>query len=259
MPYSITRSSLTDMSHAMPPIRPEEGKRAEVAAMFDRIAPRYDLLNRVLSLGIDVTWRKAAVRTLRRRLSGRHPDELLDVATGTADLAIELLKLEPARVVGLDPSVGMLELGLQKITSKGLDHRIELIEGASEELPLPANRFSGATVAFGVRNFEDLDAGLREINRVLIPGAPLVVLEFSRPQGAIFGPLFSFYFGKVLPRIGRVVSGDASAYTYLPESVASFPDGEAFLKVMEGAGFVSTERRKLTFGIATLYSGLASA
>lgn len=249
-----------------PPPDQAPGKQAQVAAMFDRIAPRYDFLNRALSLGIDTRWRTAAVRLLRQELAAsperqpfRLPGEgarLLDVATGTADLALELAGLRPAEVVGVDPSEGMLALGREKVAARGLDGRVTLTVGASEQLPFADDAFDGATVAFGVRNFEDRRAGLAEIARVLRPSAPLIVLEFSRPHGVI-APLFELYFRHLLPRIGGLVSGDGGAYAYLHDSVQVFPDGEAFLAELEASGFAPSRWEPLTFGIASLYSGRA--
>ena len=232
------------------------GKRADVAAMFDRIAPRYDLLNRVLSLGIDKLWRRTTLRELDRRLGGQPAGLVLDLATGTADLAIALARRQAERVVGVDPSVGMLEVGRQKVEAKKLGRRVTLEEGHSEALPFPDRHFDAAAVAFGVRNYENLQAGLRETARVLKPQAPLVVLEFSRPAAFPIKQLYGFYFRQVLPRIGGLVSGDAGAYTYLPESVNVFPDGDDFLDEMRRAGFEAPRRKTLTFGIATVYSAV---
>lgn len=243
-----------------PPIEPAAGKRAQVASMFDRIAPRYDVLNRVLSAGIDVRWRKRAVAVLRDALTVAHGRSnalrLLDVATGTADLAIEAALLAPREVVGVDPSEGMLALGREKVTAKGLDGVVRLEVGASEALPYDDDAFDGALVAFGVRNFEDRRAGLREMARVLKPDAPLVVLEFSEPAGPI-APLFGFYFRRVLPKIGGLVSGDMGAYGYLHDSVQVFPSGQAFLDELGTCGFAPQRAERLTFGIASLYLATA--
>lgn len=240
-----------------PSIVPARGKTAQVEAMFDEIAPRYDLLNRVLSFGIDVWWRKRAVAWLGEALGGRRPDRLLDVATGTADLAVEALSLGPREVVGVDLSEGMLSHGREKLRKKGLDRRVPLVQGDATHLPFGDAEFDGALVAFGVRNFEDLEAGLAGIRRVLKPGAALVVLEFSHPTAFPVKQGYAFYSKHVLPRIGRTVSGSAEAYEYLPESVAAFPDGEAFLRVFRAAGFQNVEARPLTFGIVSLYRGRA--
>ena len=240
-----------------PPPGQAAGKAADVEAMFDAIAPRYDLLNRVLSFGIDRGWRKKAVAMLREGLAGRTPDRLLDVATGTADLAVEALSLGPREVVGVDISDGMLAVGRDKVSARGLDGRITLVQGDAAALPFEPASFDGALVAFGVRNFESLEAGLAGIRRVLRPGAPLVVLEFSHPTAFPVKQGYAFYSRHVLPRVGRAVSGHGEAYEYLPESVALFPDGADFLTVMQRAGYKSTVARPLTFGIASLYRGTA--
>ena len=224
--------------------------------MFDEIAPRYDLLNRVLSFGVDVWWRKRAIALLADGLRGR-PEFLLDVATGTADLAIEALSLDPDQVVGVDISDGMLEGGRQKLRRRGLDGRVALVQGDAADLPFEPAAFDGATVAFGVRNFEDLRAGLEGIRRVLRPGAPLVVLEFSHPTAFPVKQGYEFYSRHVLPRVGEAVSGSSEAYEYLPESVEAFPDGEDFLAVMREAGFSDLRAEPLTFGISSLYRGRA--
>ncbi|MEM8601154.1 MAG: bifunctional demethylmenaquinone methyltransferase/2-methoxy-6-polyprenyl-1,4-benzoquinol methylase UbiE [Bacteroidota bacterium] len=244
-------------SPTAPPPGQAEGKREQVAAMFDRIAPRYDLLNRTLSLGIDVRWRKRAIRILADRLTAP-PERLLDVATGTADLAIAAHEaLTPAETIGVDPSEGMLAYGREKVTERGLDGAVRLDVGASEALPYPDAHFDGALVAFGVRNFEHLRNGLHEIRRVLRPNSPLVVLEFSRPRTPGLRQAYQFYFTQVLPRIGRTVSGDAGAYTYLPDSVRVFPDGDDFLREMRETGYRDLHVEPLTFGIASLYAGRA--
>jgi demethylmenaquinone methyltransferase/2-methoxy-6-polyprenyl-1,4-benzoquinol methylase len=242
---------------AKPSIGPASGKTAQVEAMFDEIAPRYDLLNRVLSFGIDVWWRKRAVAWLGESLGAHRPDRLLDVATGTADLAVEALSLGPREVVGVDLSEGMLSFGREKVRKRGLDRRITLVQGDAAALPFDDAAFGGALVAFGVRNFESLEAGLAGIRRVLKPGAPLVVLEFSHPTAFPVKQGYAVYSKHVLPRIGRTVSGSSEAYEYLPESVAAFPDGEAFLGVFRAAGFRDVEARPLTFGIVSLYRGRA--
>ena len=239
-----------------PPIGQAEGKREQVEAMFDEIAPRYDLLNRVLSFGIDVWWRKRAVRLLGQALTGA-PSRLLDVATGTADLAIEALSLNPTQVIGVDISAGMLDLGREKVQTKGLAERIDLVQADSIALPFGDEHFDGALVAFGVRNFEDLPGGLIEIRRVLRPGAPLVVLEFSHPRAFPIKQAYEAYSKHILPRIGKTISKSDEAYTYLPESVAAFPDGAAFLNEMKAAGFTDTLAKPLTFGVVSLYRGLA--
>lgn len=242
-----------------PPLEPTEGKRLEVAAMFDRVAPRYDFLNRVLSAGTDIRWRNKAIKMLDEHIPGGAVGKtLLDVATGTADLAINAARLNPKEIVGVDPSEGMLNVGKKKIADKKLDEIIRLEVGAGETLPFESDTFDGAMVAFGVRNFEDRLGGLREINRVLKPGCPLVVLEFSQPRGPI-APLFGFYFHRILPKIGGLISGDSGAYTYLHDSVQVFPSGQDFLDEMIQIGFRDTSAKRLTFGIASIYVGKAGS
>lgn len=236
-----------------PPVGEAEGKREQVEAMFDAIAPRYDLLNRVLSLGIDQRWRKKAIARLR----GDRPQRILDVATGTADLALLAATLDPDRVVGIDISEEMLRVGREKVARRGLEDRIVLRRGSAEKIPFSDHQFDAALVAFGVRNFEDLNQGLSDIHRVLRPGGLLVVLEFSQPRAFPVKQLYRFYSRHILPRIGRTVSHDDGAYQYLPDSVAAFPDGEAFLSRLRGAGFTELAWHPLTFGIASLYEGRA--
>ncbi len=236
-----------------PPPGESPGKRDAVAAMFDDIAPRYDLLNRVLSMGIDQLWRDEAIRTLE----ADHPRRILDVATGTADLAIKALKLDPEKVVGVDISEAMLALGREKILKISAEDRIELRNGDAEKLPFSDSQFDAALVAFGVRNFENLDRGLREIRRVLAPSARLVVLEFSHPRAFPVKQVYKFYSHVILPFVGRVVSKNDAAYRYLPASVDVFPSGDAFLEKLREAGYVDAEWKPLTFGIAALYSARA--
>src|SRR5690554_2222029 len=216
-----------------PPIGEVEGKKQQVEEMFDAIAPRYDLLNRILSLGIDRSWRRKAVEMLREE----SPKRILDVATGTADLAIEALALDPKKIVGVDLSEEMLKIGRQKVEKLGETDRIQLRRGDSERLPFSDKQFDAALVAFGVRNFENLRKGLSEIARVLKPGGTLVVLEFSHPRAFPVKQLYQLYSKHVLPRIGNAVSKNDGAYRYLPDSVAAFPDGDAFLSEMKVAGF----------------------
>lgn len=239
-----------------PPIGEAAGKKAQVEAMFDAIAPRYDLLNRLLSLGIDRGWRTKAVRFAAAALDGR-PRRVLDVATGTADLAVEALRMEPEEVVGVDLSEEMLARGREKLRERGLGDRVTLQRGDAENLPFPDDHFDAALVAFGVRNFEHLQAGLREMRRVLRPGGILVVLELSTPRRFPFRQLYDLYTLRLLPLVGRLVSGDRGAYTYLPESIRAFPDGPAFLRQLEQAGFTDRAERRLTFGVASLYRGRA--
>ena len=235
-----------------PPIGEQEGKAEAIENMFDAIAPRYDLLNRVLSFGIDRYWRWRAVRLL----SDEQPTRVLDVATGTADLAIRAERmLHPREVVGIDLSAEMLAYGRNKIEEQGLSSRISLVQGDAADLPFDDDAFDAALVAFGVRNFEDLGAGLRGIGRVLRPGGRLVVLEFSQPQAVPIKQLYGWYSRHVLPRIGGALSPDQGAYEYLPNSVAAFPSGPDFLTRMEASGFANLHWTPLTFGIASLYHG----
>ncbi|PQJ34092.1 bifunctional demethylmenaquinone methyltransferase/2-methoxy-6-polyprenyl-1,4-benzoquinol methylase [Salinibacter sp. 10B] len=235
-----------------PPIGEVEGKAEAVEKMFDTIAPQYDLLNRVLSFGIDQYWRTRAIRLL----DDEQPTRVLDVATGTADLAIKAEQmLHPREVVGIDLSAEMLAYGRTKIDRQGLSPRISLVQGDAQNLPFGDHSFDAAMVAFGVRNFEDLNAGLRGIRRVLRPGGRLVVLEFSRPRTFPIKQLYAWYSRHVLPRIGGTLSPDAGAYEYLPNSVAEFPDGTDFLDRMNDSGFAELLWEPLTFGIASLYRG----
>jgi demethylmenaquinone methyltransferase/2-methoxy-6-polyprenyl-1,4-benzoquinol methylase len=233
------------------PYGSEAGKKAEVQQMFDRIAPKYDLLNRVLSLGIDVGWRKRAIGYLK----AQRPQEILDVATGTADVAILMAKiLQPARVVGIDIANQMLDFGRVKIKNAGLEGVISLETGDSEQLRFEHNAFDAVTVAFGVRNFENLEKGLAEMCRVLRPGGRAVILEFSKPRAFPFKQLYNAYFAYVLPLIGRLTSRDVRAYTYLFESVQVFPEGDDFLQILTKTGFQDPVCERLTLGICSIYS-----
>ena len=232
------------------PYRPEGSKKEQVAEMFNAISPKYDALNRILSAGIDQSWRRKTLREIR----ATGALNLLDVATGTADLALALAKGIPgSKVVGVDISAGMLEVGRSKVRARDLEGRVRLDLGDGEQLPYEESSFGAVTVAFGVRNFENLEQGLRDMRRVLEPGGTLAVLEFSQPTVWPIRSLYLFYFKNILPRIGRMVSKDASAYTYLPNSVQAFPYGEAFAAKLREAGFKSVRVRPLTFGIASLY------
>ena len=224
-------------------------KKEQVAQMFNSISGRYDFLNHFLSLGIDKRWRKKAIRILK----SANPKLILDVATGTGDFALQALSINPEKIVGVDISEGMLEVGRKKVEQRRLSNKIELLLADSENLPFPDNNFDAVTVGFGVRNFENLKKGLREINRVMKPGALLVVLEFSRPSRFPFKQVYNFYFKLILPRIGRLVSRDKSAYTYLPESVEAFPDGEKFVAILKETGFKNSACKPLTFGVSSIY------
>ena len=234
------------------PYTQQGSKKSQVSNMFDNIAPYYDFLNRFLSLGIDTIWRKKAINQLK----SNQPQLILDIATGTADVAIETAgRLQPEKITGLDISNEMLEIGRKKIKKRGLDSVIELIQGDSENLPFQDNTFDAITVAFGVRNFEHLEAGLSEMERVLKPGGKLVVLEFSRPTIFPFKQLFNFYFKNILPQIGKLTSKDPKAYQYLYESVQAFPDGKDFLTILGKTGFKSSQCIPLTLGICSIYTG----
>jgi demethylmenaquinone methyltransferase / 2-methoxy-6-polyprenyl-1,4-benzoquinol methylase len=234
------------------PYKHEQGsKKEQVGKMFDAIAPRYDFLNHFLSLGIDKSWRKKAIK----KLKNKNVNSLLDIATGTGDLAITALKMLGCNIKGIDISEQMLAMGQRKIEKLQLDQRINLIQGDSENLPFESDNFDAITVAFGVRNFENLDKGLQEMHRVLKPGGIAVVLEFSKPQHFPFKHIYNFYFKYILPTIGRMVSKDMAAYTYLPESVQQFPCGTAFTEHLEKVGYKKCSITSLTFGIATIYTG----
>ncbi|MFK8103094.1 MAG: bifunctional demethylmenaquinone methyltransferase/2-methoxy-6-polyprenyl-1,4-benzoquinol methylase UbiE [Saprospiraceae bacterium] len=220
--------------------------------MFNNIAPYYDFLNRLLSLGIDKSWRKQAIKLLEEQA----PKYVLDVATGTADVAIACQKqLNTDKIIGVDISSEMLEIGKKKIKKLGLTEKIELKLGDSENLPFEDNTFDAVTVAFGVRNYENLEKGLIEMRRVLKQDGRLIVLEFSRPTIFPFKQLFNGYFKYVLPTIGKLTSKDPKAYQYLYESVQAFPDGDDFLKVLSKTGYKSNQCKALTLGICSIYSG----
>ena len=243
------------MDKTVKPYQQEGGdsKRQQVEKMFDNIAPYYDFLNRFLSLGIDKSWRKKAIAQLK----SYEPKVVLDVATGTADLALETAKQIPNidRIVGIDISNQMLEIGRQKIGKKALDEKIELIQADSENLPFEDNTFDAITVAFGVRNFEHLEEGLKEMNRVLKPDGKLIVLEFSRPTTFPFKQGFNAYFKYLLPTIGKLRSKDPRAYQYLYESVQAFPDGKDFVRILEQTGYKSNQWKSLSLGICAIYTG----
>lgn len=231
------------------PYENDGSKREQVERMFDAISPKYDLLNRVFSLGIDQGWRRKVIRMI-----GAEPvKDLLDVATGTADLAI-LASSVAEHVTGVDISDGMLAQGRVKVERKGLQTRITLQQADSTALPFADGSFDAVTVAFGVRNYEDLERGLREMLRVLRPGGRLFILEFSKPQRTPMRQLFRFYFHRVMPIVGRTVSKDSAAYSYLPKSVEAFPEGQRFLELLTVAGGREAQARPVTGGIATIYS-----
>ena len=218
--------------------------------MFNNIAPKYDFLNHVLSMGIDIKWRNR----VNKMLHSEKVESILDIATGTGDLALTLHK-DGVKIKGLDISEGMLEVGRQKIKEKGLDNDIEFILGDAENIPFPDNHFDAITVAFGVRNFANLEKGLKEMHRVLKPSGRVFVLEFSQPTSVPFKQIYNFYSRNILPTIGRIISNDKAAYTYLPESVAAFPYGQDFLDIMKNCSFKGNTCRPVTMGIASIYSG----
>lgn len=228
----------------------EGGKKEQVSDMFDNISPKYDLLNRIMTMRIDIIWRKKAIKLLK----SLQPQLMLDVATGTGDFAIESIGiLQPAKIIGVDISPGMLEVAKEKITKKGLQQQFEVQLGDSENLQFEDNTFDAVTVAFGVRNFENLEKGLSEIRRVLKPGGKAIILELSNPKAFPVKQLFHFYFHRIVPFIGRFISKDASAYSYLPESVSKFPDGNRFAAITEKVNFSATRVLPQTFGFCTIY------
>lgn len=225
------------------------GKKEQVTQMFDTISENYDGLNRVISFGIDIKWRKRVVSILKKK----KPGYILDIATGTGDLAINLVQTGASKIIGLDISPGMLEVGKKKVAEKKLEQTIEMIEGDSENLPFPDHTFDAITVAFGVRNFETLDKGLAEIYRVLKPTGTFVVLETSVPTKSPYKQGYAFYTKNVLPRIGKLFSKDDSAYAYLSESASVFPHGEKFNNILRKIGFIDVVNRPQTFGVASIY------
>ena len=230
------------------PYNSEATKKSQVEDMFDNIAPKYDLLNRVLSMKIDILWRNKLVKWMKND----NPQEVLDVATGTGDLAITIEKGTGSKVGGLDLSQQMLNVGVIKIKKLKLDGKISMQKGDAENLPFEDNRFDAVSVAFGVRNFENLTKGLAELRRVVKDNKSVYILEFSKVEG-FMGPLYMFYFKNILPAIGKLVSKDNRAYTYLPDSVNAFPFGEKMKQILLDTGFKKVEYKKLSLGIATIY------
>jgi len=226
-------------------------KKEQIAAMFNSISGKYDFLNHFLSLGIDILWRKRAVRLLKKH----QPKLILDIATGTGDFAIEALSLNPEKIIGVDISEGMLSVGREKLIKKNLTDKIELISGDSEFLPFEDNFFDAVIVSFGVRNFENLEKGLSDMLRVLKPGGKVVILEFSKPKSFPFKQIYQFYFQWILPKIGKLISKNHAAYTYLPDSVEAFPDGDDFLNILNKIGFQKNQCTPLTLGISSIYFG----
>lgn len=241
------------MGTAVKPYNTEDkSKKEEVAQMFDNISKRYDFLNHFLSLGIDKIWRKKAVKMLR----DIQPKKILDLATGTGDFAIASLKLNPTEIVGMDISDGMLEVGRVKMKKNGYDSIISMRNGDSENLPFEDNYFDALTVGFGVRNYENLEKGLSEMLRVVRPGGKLVILEFSKPKKFPVKQYYAFHSKYIIPFFGKRISKDSSAYAYLPESVAAFPEGKNFENILVKLGYKDVKAKLVSGGIATIYSGI---
>jgi len=227
-------------------------KKEQVADMFDNIAYRYDFLNRFLSVGIDIQWRKKAIRQLKEKA----PKYILDVATGTADVAIMTARiLQPDKIVGIDISDGMLNFGRKKVKAAGLENLVELLNGDSETIKFDDDSFDAVTVAFGVRNFQQLEKGLSEIRRVLKPGGKLVVLEFSKPKALVIKQVYNVYMNIVAPGIGKLFSKNRNAYKYLDESIKKFPEGKNFTSILDQLGYTNTYCKPLSFGICSIYCG----
>ena len=233
------------------PYNKENSKKNEVRAMFNNIARSYDFLNHFLSLGIDIIWRRRVIRELKKY----KPEMILDMATGTGDLAIMAVKTGAKKIVGVDLSNQMIDVGVEKVRHRKLDKRIELVVGDAENIYRQSNTFDAAMVAFGVRNFENLEKGLQEMNRVLKVGQPLFILEFSKPTVFPVKQFYHFYSFKLLPLIGKIISKDPRAYQYLPESIQAFPSGDEFIERMKRCNFVNCRQIPLSFRIATIYIG----
>lgn len=240
---------MENQAEKVKPYSAEGSKKEQVAKMFDNIAGQYDFLNHLLSLNIDKGWRKRAVQLLKPY----HPKVALDIATGTGDFAVQLMDLKPEQIRGIDISAGMLEVGKTKMKKRGFDDTISMELGDAENLEYPDAFFDAVTVAFGVRNFENLRKGLGEIHRVLKPGKAVAILEFSKPRSFPWKQLYWFYFQAILPLVGKTISKDERAYTYLPESVKAFPEGQEFMHILSATGFKEVNEYRQTFGIATIY------
>ena len=246
---------MTEFAHdKVVPLQDSElSKKEQVAEMFDNIAYRYDFLNRFLSIGIDIQWRKKAIKQLK----DIDPKKILDVATGTADMAIMTARiLQPEKIIGIDISDGMLNFGRKKIEKLGLGKLIELLNGDSETIKFDENSFDAVTVAFGVRNFQHLEKGLSEIKRALRPGGKLVVLEFSKPKIALVKQLYHVYMNVVAPNMGKLFSKNRNAYKYLDESIKKFPEGKNFTTILDNLGYTNTYCKPLSFGICSIYCGV---
>lgn len=234
------------------PYSTEQSKKEEVTSMFDNIAQRYDFMNHFLSLGIDRIWRRKAVHSLKTI----EPKVILDIATGTGDFAIALLKLKPKKIIGMDISKGMLEVGKRKMHERKIDHIIDMQHGDSENLPFDDGAFDAVTVAFGVRNFENLKQGLSEMLRVTRTGGKIVILEFSKPKKFPVKQTFAIYSKYVIPFFGKNIAKDEKAYAYLPESVSVFPEGKEFTDILRALGYNNVKAETVSGGIATLYTGI---
>lgn len=233
------------------PYSETESKKGQIEKMFDNIAGSYDLLNHLFTFGIDKGWRRKMIKML----ANGQPRNILDVATGTGDVAIMAAKiLRPDKVTGIDLSSGMLELGREKILKASLEHVIEMAQGDSENLAYEDNSFDAVTVAFGVRNFENLEQGLSEMYRVTRPGGQVAILEFSTPKGFVFNTFYKIYSKFIMPAVGKITSGDKKAYSYLHESVQQFPHGEAFINILKKIGYKNASTKTLFFGICTIYN-----
>jgi len=240
------------MSETVKPYNTDKSKKEEVAQMFNNISARYDFLNHFLSLGIDHIWRRKAVNKLREI----QPKRILDLATGTGDFAIALLKLNPTQIIGMDISSGMLDVGKNKMKAKNVSHIIDMQLGDSENMPFEDGYFDAVTVGFGVRNYENLEKGLTEMLRVTRSGGKIVILEFSKPKRFPIKQAFGFYSRFIIPFFGKRISKDEKAYAYLPESVAAFPEGKAFTDILSKLGYKQVDATLLSGGIATIYSGI---
>ncbi|MEJ5994295.1 bifunctional demethylmenaquinone methyltransferase/2-methoxy-6-polyprenyl-1,4-benzoquinol methylase UbiE [Pedobacter sp. Du54] len=241
------------MNQHITPYQTESSKKEQVAEMFNNISGTYDFLNHFLSLGIDIIWRRKAIKELR----ALHPQVILDVATGTGDFAFESISiLHPKKVIGVDISKGMLAIANKKIKERNLNDVFSVQLGDSEGLNFEDNTFDAITVAFGVRNYENLEKGLADMLRVLKPNGKIVILEFSKPRNFPIKQGYNLYFKYITPFFGQLFSKDKQAYTYLPESVAAFPDGDTFTALMEKVGYKHTKHRSLTFGISAIYTGI---
>jgi demethylmenaquinone methyltransferase / 2-methoxy-6-polyprenyl-1,4-benzoquinol methylase len=242
------------MGTAVKPYDNSDNKKVQIEQMFDNVASKYDFLNQTLSGGLHNTWRKKAIA----QLANRQPKDILDIATGTADLAIAAMVLKPNKIIGVDLSEGMLELGRKKLIEKKLDHIISLEKGDAENLRFPENSFDAIMVSFGIRNFENLEKGLISMYRCLRPNGQLMVLEFSKPKNVFVKAYYYFHNRVFVQLMGKLFSKDSRAYKYLPASVAAFPEGDEFLSIMRKSGYQNVKDIRLTFGVVSIYNGFKS-